>query len=258
MADTTVPGRGKVVWHDLLTNDLEASKTFFASLFGWRLEETTAPGCDTPYTVAYCGDKMVGGMVALEESDNAPSHWMSYVSVEDVDATVELAKKLNGEQIWPPTDLPEVGRFAVIRDPQGGHIAPFTSAHPAPPEENPFQLGHFCWEEFLAKDPTAASQFYGEIFGWSAEQMDMGEIGTYTLLKVGDATAAGVLKMPDEVQSPSHWLSYVMVEDVDAAVEKTESLGGCICKAGTDIPNVGRFAVAADPAGAIFAVWKPA
>jgi predicted enzyme related to lactoylglutathione lyase len=180
---------------------------------------------------------------------------MAYVSVDDVDAAVERAKGMGGREAWPATDIPNVGRFAVISDPQGGHISPWKSLQEDEDEAQPGP-GEFCWEEFLAKDPAEAARFYGELFGWKTEEMDMGEMGTYTLLKRGDRGVADILKMPAEVKAPSHWLSYVMVEDVDASVRKIEELGGTVCKPGTDIPDIGRFAVATDPAGAVFAVWK--
>jgi len=257
MSDTTVPKTGKVVWHDLMTTDLEASKTFFTELFGWELKEFQM-GEHGTCNMIHVGGKEIGTIVALDDKGEIPAHWMAYVSVDDVDAAVERAKGMGGQEAWPATDIPDVGRFAVIRDPQGGHISPWKSAHEGACKEEGQQIspGEFCWEEFLARDPAEAARFYGELFGWTSEEMDMGEMGTYTLLKTGDRGVGGIMKMPAEVEAPPHWLSYVLVEDVDATVKKIEELGGMVYKPGTDIPGIGRFAVAADPAGAAFAIYK--
>ncbi|QFU03497.1 27 kDa antigen Cfp30B [Pseudoalteromonas sp. THAF3] len=106
-------------WFELATRDIESSTSFYSELLGWRAELKAMEGMD--YTLFKAGDTMVGGMVAMDEQwpDDIPPHWMIYFSVNDCDAQAEQAKKLGGEVCVQPMDVPEVGRFCVLTDPQG-------------------------------------------------------------------------------------------------------------------------------------------
>ena len=119
--------------------------------------------------------------------------------------------------------------------------------------------GKVCWHECTTKDADAATKFYTELFGWTTSQMDMGELGQYTMLHHDGVPFGGVMPMtgPEWGDTPSHWMTYIAVDDVDAAAKRAEELGGKVCVPPTDIP-VGRFAVITDPAGATFSLYKAA
>jgi len=114
--------------------------------------------------------------------------------------------------------------------------------------------GVFSWNELVTTNVPAAKAFYREALGWVLQ--DLSNHGmTYTMAKKGDREVAGIMAMPKDVQGmPPSWGSYVTVDDVDARVARVESLGGKLCVAPQDIPNVGRFAVIADPQGAMLAM----
>lgn len=244
---------GRVVWHELMTTDMEKASRFYTELFGWKLTDVEM-GTGT-YRMIHSGETEIGGMMTLEGSP-APSHWMTYVSVDDVEAAVQRSSAQGGETLVPTTPIPNVGTFAVIKDPDGACIAPFKSDHPAAPESDaPTPAGHFCWDELLTRDPDSAARFYGELFGWTEEKQDMGEMGVYHFMKRGDRFGVGIMRMPPEAEAPPHWLSYITVEDVDRWAEKTKQLGGQIFCPPMDIPNIGRFAVASDPTGGMFALF---
>jgi len=114
----TVNEPGTLCWNELATNDTQKAGEFYAKLFGWgsRLQEMGP----TTYTTFMNGERMAGGMLQMtEEWAEVPPHWMVYFAVEDCDASAEKAKTLGAEIKVPPTDIPEVGRFAVVQDPQG-------------------------------------------------------------------------------------------------------------------------------------------
>jgi predicted enzyme related to lactoylglutathione lyase len=115
--------------------------------------------------------------------------------------------------------------------------------------------GTFCWNELITRDTAAAEKFYTELLGWKA--VDSGMPGVkYTLIKVGDKTAAGMMEMPAEVPAmvPSHWMAYVAVDDVDAVAARVEELGGKLLNPVIDIPEVGRFCIVQDPTGAVLSL----
>jgi predicted enzyme related to lactoylglutathione lyase len=212
-------------------------------------------GPGVKYTMLKSGEKQVGGIVPLDADSGVPAHWIGYVTVADLDATLTLVRELGGSCPVPATEIPNIGRFAVIGDPQGAHICPFQSADssemPAP------VLFDFIWEELMTTDPEAAVDFFGKLFGWKDEPWEMGDEGTYHIMKAGETGVAGSMKIPPGVEAPPHWISYVWVPDCDQFTEKAKTLGAAVFVEPRDIPDVGRFAVLGDPNGAVFALYKP-
>jgi hypothetical protein len=116
--------------------------------------------------------------------------------------------------------------------------------------------GAFSWSELMTGDPAAAAAFYGPLFGWRVETVDMGG-GPYHLLKVGETAIGGIMKTPAEAgPMPPAWGCYVTVEQVDATVARVTALGGKVVVPAMDIPGVGRMAVIADPQGATVSVMQ--
>jgi predicted enzyme related to lactoylglutathione lyase len=115
--------------------------------------------------------------------------------------------------------------------------------------------GAFSWSELTTSDPTAASEFYGTLFGWKVQTMDMGT-GPYRVLKVGDASVGGIMGKPPGAPAgmPSMWGCYVTVDDVDATLAKAKSLGGSVLMEPMEVKGVGRMAVIRDPQGAMLSV----
>jgi predicted enzyme related to lactoylglutathione lyase len=122
MAEHTLPANGAFCWNELGTTNLEAAKKFYTELLGWKLKESNAAGM--AYNEIVVNGQEVGGMYQMgAEFGNAPSHWMAYVAVDDVDAKAQQAEELGGNVRVPPRDIPNVGRFCVINDPTGATIA---------------------------------------------------------------------------------------------------------------------------------------
>ena len=116
--------------------------------------------------------------------------------------------------------------------------------------------GAFSWSELMTREPEAAAAFYGKLFGWRVESMDMGG-GPYHLVKVGDTSVGGIMKTPaDAGPMPPAWGCYVTVDDADAIVAQAVALGGQVVVPAMDIPGVGRMAVIADPQGAALSVMQ--
>ena len=117
--------QGIFSWCELMTTDVAAAKAFYSSLFGWTLEDMEMPGMT--YTVLKVGDRPVGGLMHMPpEAGGMPPAWGTYVTVDDVDATARRVVELGGRMLVEPRDIPEVGRFCVIQDPQGAVISAIT------------------------------------------------------------------------------------------------------------------------------------
>jgi predicted enzyme related to lactoylglutathione lyase len=155
-------------------------------------------------------------------------------------------------------DIPNVGRFAAVADPQGAAFAIYKGNSPYPTEPEKPPIGAFCWEELYTSDPAAAAKFYVAAFGYSVEETDMGPMGIYRILKRGDRQTAGVMKsVPGGPQQP-HWLEYVAVKSVDDSTRNAKELGAQVHVQPTDIPKVGRFSVIGDPTAAAIALFTGA
>jgi hypothetical protein len=250
---------GRFVWYDLLTTDPVTSIEYYSKLFGWNTTEWDM-GEFGRYTALLNGEQPFGGVVPLNPDDGTLSHWISYVTVDDVDAACERATAHGGQVGVPGTDIPGIGRFAVVIDPQGAVISPFMGAEgqePPDPDGRP-AVGSFAWSELLTHDTEAAKAFYGELFGWSSRvAMDMGEMGVYTIFRRGeDQDTAGMMKLPTGFGASPRWLNYVLVEDLPAVSAEIANLGGQLWVDNKDVPGVGAFSVGSDPTGASIAIWK--
>jgi len=113
---------GSFSWNELTTKDTKAALEFYTKLFGWNTEVMHMGPMD--YTVVKVGDRAIGGVMA--SPPEAPTMWTGYVTVDNIDETVKLAESLGGTVCVPATDIPDVGRFAILRDPQGAVIAAIT------------------------------------------------------------------------------------------------------------------------------------
>jgi uncharacterized protein len=244
---TVASSVGKFVWHEQVSLEPTQAQAFYTQLFGWEIE-SFKPG-DLDYTMISSGGQSHGGFSkALEGAP--PPHWLSHVRVENLDETIEKAKRAGGKIAAGPFEMPEVGRTAIIADPQGAYISAYE-----PEGDQPGSEGVFVWDELGTTDADDAQRFYGEVFGWTAS--DMGpEYGGYRIFNRGETGVAGFMALPDATLPP-HWQPYVAVDDPDATTAKAKELGGTALMEPMDVPKVGRLAVLQDPQGATFGVIKP-
>jgi hypothetical protein len=185
-----------------------------------------------------------------------PPHWMAHVQVENVDTTASQVKKLGGKVYKEPEDIPSVGRFAIIGDPQGAVLSIFTPSSPMNLHDSS-KAGEFCWNELLTTEPLAAVDFYSKIFGWKViQEMDMGPMGTYRVFGIGDKQLGGMMTIPKGQPTPPMWLYYTEIPDLDAAVTRATKNGAKVMNGPMDVPGGGRIAQLMDPQGAAFALHQ--
>jgi predicted enzyme related to lactoylglutathione lyase len=244
---------GKFVWFELVSRDAKKAQAFYGEVLGWKVE--AFPMGSSTYEMIKTGTQTIGGY-APPPTAATPPHWISYVSVDDVDATAKKVVAAGGKIIEAPSDIPTVGRSARVADPQGAQLCLYRSAKGEETDAPPAN-GSFAWNELWTSDAAAALAFYTKVFGYTDKPMDMGPEGTYHVLEKDGVSRAGLMAST-KAGVPPMWLPYVAVADADAAAERTRRLGGAVHVPPSDIPGIGRFAVLADPAGAAFAVLKAA
>ncbi len=247
---------GKFVWFELVSRDAKKAQAFYGEVFGWKTQ--SFPMGNFSYDMILTGDTldtMIGGY-AMPKSDKERSHWLSYVSVEDVDAAANAAAANGGKILERPFDIPNVGRTARITDPQGAELCLFKRANGDPPDVPKVPSGRWLWNELHTNDPAKALAFYEKVVGFSHRAMDMGPGNTYYIISKGGMDRGGVTHHL-QAGVPPHWLPYVAVDDADATIARAKKLGAKIPMPPEDIPGVGRLGVLEDPTGAVLAMLKP-
>jgi len=257
MSERTSYEPGTPCWVELAgTPDFDAADRYYGEMLGWKIPEQPNSAQLGGYRRAQLNGKDVAGASPVMQ-EGQPCEWNTYVSVEDADATLAKVRDAGGTVVVESMDVMGMGKMAIFTDPTGatcGVWEPGTFVGAALVNED----GSFGWNELNTRDVAAAREFYGKVFGWTVEEQDMGEMGTYHVWKDGEHSRAGMAGMtgtvPDDV--PPHWLVYFTVPDADAAAERTKESGGQVLTGPLDM-SVGRFAILRDPQGAFFAVMAP-
>ena len=252
---TTSASRGRFVWHELLTSDPTAAQDFYGKVVGWTT--STWGTASAPYTMWMAGHTPIGGVMAVPDDAlemGAPPKWLAYVEVPDADQTVIDAVNLGATVVAPAQTVDEVGRFAVLQDPQGAVFAVITSTTTMNDEGDPQPL-EFSWHELTAGELTGAIGFYEQLFGWEKKgEFDMGPMGPYHMYGRDRFTYGGMMNKPADVPVEPYWLHYVRVDSADAATERAQKAGGTLLHGPMDVPGGDRVAILSDPQGARFAV----
>jgi hypothetical protein len=247
------------VWYELMTSDLPAATRFYASVAGW---ETADAGMPMPYVLASAGGRTLGGLMTLPAeavANGAQPGWLGYIGVPDCDAAAARALAAGATQYHPPQDIPGIGRFATLADPQGAAFIVFQDRSTEPPALAPSEApGQIGWNELITTDSAAAQAWYAEQFGWTAaEAIDMGEQGLYRMFATGGTPAGGMMDRPAEMPY-SAWIFYVNVPALDAAIGRAEAGGGRVIFGPMQVPGGSWVANLTDPQGAVFALVAPA
>jgi uncharacterized protein len=249
---------GSFCWLELGTTDRKTAKTFYSDLFGWTSEDMPM-GSDMTYTIFRSGGNDVAGAYDLMKEQlqaHVPPHWMLYVKADNADASASKAVGLGAQQIVPPTDIPNVGRFAVIQDPTGAAISIFQ-----PGQHRGFtnfgEVGVACWADLNTPSPEKAAKFFGDWLGWT---FDLGKDG-YRHIVNGTGHENMIGGVPPQMHAPpgtpAHWLTYFHVSDCNATAARAAQLGARTLMPADLMPDVGTIAVLADAQGAVFALYQP-
>jgi predicted enzyme related to lactoylglutathione lyase len=241
---------GTPSWVDLGSPDVDASISFYGGLFGWSASDPLPEG--EGYRFFEQDGKLVTGVGPLLQ-DGQPPAWATYVTVADADETAVKARAAGGTIHTEAMDVLDVGRMAAIEDPTGAAIRLWQPRRHTGADivNEPVSLG---WNELNTRDTEAAKPFYKAIFGWDADAAQMGDI-EYTTWQLDGKPIGGMAALPERVPGyvPAHWLAYFTVSDTDATLEKATAAGANVTFGPMDVP-AGRFAILADPHGAVFGV----
>ncbi len=254
---------GDFIWYELMTKNADAAQQFYSALLGWHFSDSGQ--ADKDYRIFHAIDRAtdepipIGGLMQLTEAmeqGGARPLWLGYIAVDNVDDCLHPITARGGKVLLPAFDLPDVGRIAMVSDPQGLPFyimcgrSDYTSL--AFSEDKP-RSGHCAWNELVTPDPKSAMSFYSQTFGWQKDgEMDMGEMGAYEFLRHGSLIGA-MMRKPAAMPSPI-WNHYFRVEDIEAAVGNISQNGGQVLMGPMEIPGGELIIQGIDPQGAMFAL----
>ncbi len=244
---------GKFVWWDLMTYDIPSVKKFYSELFGWTYLDVGES--DNDYTVVLQDGKPIAGMFKLRDVDPKQgfSQWISYLSVADMNQSINYVKANGGKIYREPFDLPNRGAISFIFDSQQAIIALVKSSSGDPVDQDPV-YNRWFWTELWTNDVDNSIKFYKELCRYNNRIFDTRADNKYYVLENENRPRAGIVKIPFENVKP-HWMPYIAVKDPSEIVKKVEQLGGTVYLSTEGIAG-NNAAIIADPSGAVFTVQK--
>ena len=250
-APTNSRSEGRIIWHDLLTTDIDASKAFYQGLFGWEFERipfSLGFGRSSDYLLIRNQGRLVGGMfdASASQRDGNVSQWVAVMSVADVDAAVVAVGASGGRTLTPPTDLKARGRIAVVEDSAGALFAVLETRDGDPALLKP-RSGDFLWDEVWTSDIEEAKAFYSNLADFEPVSVGAGE-RQYQALRINGEPSFGMLVEPLEGLRPT-WASYIRVDDM-SLLDRVEALGGEILVPAQPRDLGGEVALITGPSGA--------
>lgn len=253
MSQPSKSKHGTFSWVELITSNQEAARGFYTSTFGWTGIDIPTPG--GLYTLLQNEGVDVAGLYEMSEEqrehDTRP-HWLTYVSVADVDAVTKEAVDQGATVINPPADVDATERISILQDPLGAVFGLRQEADQggAGLVNEP---GSFCWTEHVARESQEVTSFYRDLFDWNLEASEEATRVVLSTSNGGEKNAIGSLKKVNEGIAP-HWRVYFGVGDFKTSTTAIEEYGGTLLGEKMEVEGLGRVVNAADPQGAIFSI----
>lgn len=252
MGERTQYAPGTFSWCDLSTTDQDGAKEFYSALFGWNAVDHPMGGAGVYSIMQLEGRDVaaISGQPTQQAEAGVPPLWNSYVTVTDVDASLQHARELGANVHAPAFDVMDAGRMAVIQDPQGAYFMLWQpNAHIGAGLVN--APGALVWNELHSPDVDGSASFYGELFGWETQPIE-GMPQLYLAIKNGAAANGGICGL--DAGGQPNWLVYFGAEDIDVGLARAQELGATALSPVIDIQTA-KFVVLRDPQGAVFALY---
>jgi len=247
---------GKMIYAELVTPDLAAAMRFYGQLFGWSFAEQQGDGIT--YASASLDGRPVAGLIqkALPRSAPRAPAWLTLMAVSDADAAEATALAHGAKLLFAPHDLPNLGRKAVLADPQGAVFALLASASGDPPDYLAAP-GEWIWSSLITTDPDKDAAFYQALFGFDVFELPADPGAEHLLLASHNYARASVNSLPGkDGDNHPHWINFIRVLDADKTAAQVVALGGRVLVQPRLDRHGGKVALVADPAGAPFGLLE--
>ena len=240
--------QGKFVWHDLLTDDMEAARKFYGDVFGWRFETKR------DYTQIFNQEELIGGMMQVAPSDDqkAKAVWLPSISVANIDKSIKYLTSQKGQVLKGPLVMKKRGKGVLVSDPHGAHVV-LLRAKGGDPKDKKAQIGDWLWNELWTNKPQESYDFYRHLGGYDGYEMR----DEYYILKRKNKWRAGIREIEKE-EFKARWIPTIRVSDLEGTMAKVKSSGGEVLVAPDEELVNGNVALIADNKGAalIIQYWE--
>jgi predicted enzyme related to lactoylglutathione lyase len=274
MTGRTTFEAGEVCWTDLQTKDVQAAKSFYAAVFGWRYEDLPTPD-GRSYAKAFLGDDLVTVIAPQnpqQEAAGTAAQWNIYFAAADAAAVAEEAPHAGGSVQFGPEEVADTGVMVFLAPPGGGTTGVWQpGTHTGAARYN--EPGALAWAELLTPEPRAAVAFFQQLFGHEVTEYPQDDGGTYTTLMVHSAEVAGIAPLPEDYDGDSDggadaqdqaaqagWQVYFGVSSVADAVAAAVAAGAVVLIEpegdGSDDEEAGSVATLTDPQGGVFSLLE--
>ena len=243
---------GKVIWVDLVTPDMDASKHFYGGMFGWTFQDVSTGTSDKDYSVALLNNRPVAGLFhkALPTGEQRHPAWLTFIAARDLGKAEKAILANGGKSLSPPHTYPQRGRQEIFADPQGAVFAVLQSSS-GDPDDFLAEPGDWIWSSLITSNPDAGAAFYQKLFGYEVFDLPTDDKGEHLLLATDGYARASANPLPAEAPKiHSHWLNFVRVASATDAAAKAATLGGSVLVEPHADRHGGMIAVVADPSGA--------
>ena len=248
--------RGKVVFAELITPDLDAAKRFYGGLFGWSFQD--AGGGVNRFTQASVSGRVVAGIVQRPIPAGRRPAWLTFMAADDADKAAALATQSGAKLLFEPHRIANLGQEAILADPQGAVFAILASGSGDPPDLLA-EPGEWIWSSLITTDPDADAAFYKSLFGYDVFNLPDAQDARHLILASESYARASVNPIPpSRPNAHPRWVSYVRVEDAAAMAAKVTASGGRVLLPPQLDRHGGKIALVADPQGALFGLleWR--
>lgn len=246
---------GEPTWVDIASTDVAATKTFYATLFGWVADDVPMEDAGG-YGMFTLNGRYAAGYGPNPMPDPRTA-WAVYFATDDLEKTCEVATGAGATVFAGPMDVFTSGRMAVLSDPAGAFFSLWQAGdhHGAQVQD---EANALTWVELTTSDVEGSKRFYADVFGWGEQTSTDGGPMPYTEFRMGERSVAGMMAKPEGMPAeiPSYWMPYFQPADLDKMVGEATALGATVMVPPSPIPN-GRFAVLTDPQGAAFGLYRP-
>ncbi len=250
------------IWYELVTRDMDKAVSFYRKVVGWDIKDSGMPGIT--YMLFGKDGREVGGMMTWTGagSPDLPTQWVGHIHTANLDEELRAVLADNGTIVQPAHDIPGVGRFAVVLDPQKVKYLLFEpGSREVPPRLDQMAVGNVGWHELLTDDQSAAFDYYSRHYGWQKDYAhDMGAMGVYQTFRIDHSPFTGGIMnrsgpgMPEGILP--HWQFYFTVDDIEAAQKRVIEAGGTIVLPPMDVPGGSRILQALDDQDGHFALTQ--
>jgi predicted enzyme related to lactoylglutathione lyase len=250
-------------WYELVTRDMDQAVDFYKQVVGWDIRDSGMPGIR--YMIFGKDGKDVGGIMtwAAAGAPGMPPEWMGHIHTAKLDGELKAVAANGGTVIKPAQDIPDIGRFAVVLDPQKVKYVLFEPARQdTPPRLDQMAVGNVGWHELLTDDAAKAFDYYSRHYGWQKDYAhDMGAMGIYQTFRTDKPLYTGgmmsIKNRPGIPQGTSpQWKFYFTVDDIEVAQKRVIEAGGKVVMPPMDVPGGSRVLQVVDNQGCNFALMQ--